>query len=73
MELFIGLIAAVVVCFAVLYLLSKRDNGEKQTLNKSSGFLCCASNKNSYAKARDVYGTLQSAGVEPKFLGEHYE
>lgn len=73
MYLIIGIIITFLVSGSVLYILNKNDVQQNKTIYKRSNFLCCASNKNSYSKARDVFKTLKEAGIEPNFLGGQHE
>lgn len=73
MGLIIGIIVVLFACMGILYSFNKNDVQQNKTIYKRSSFLCCASNKNSYTKARDVFRTLEEAGVEPNFIGGQHE
>lgn len=73
MELCIGLLGVVCVCGIILLVLYKKEKQRNLIERKRSKFLYSSSNKNSYAKARNVFKTLENAGIDPDFLGGQHE
>lgn len=69
MGILFGSIIVVILCFTLLVIFNKRDTTQAKAIYKRSNILYCASNKNSYTKARDVFKTLREAGIEINFLG----
>lgn len=73
MELCIGLLGTVCVCGVILFVLYKKEKQRNLNKRKRSKFLYFSSNRNSYTKGRNVFKTLEDAGIEPDFLGGQYE